>query len=269
MTTRLGEAFSSAGRPLLVACLVAGDPSPEATPALMRAAAAAGADAIELVMPHSDPVADGPVMQRAMQRALSAGTTPDTLFAIVQEFRAGSEVPVVILTYANIPVQRGIGTFYRDAARAGADAVAVADVPLEEAGPFCRAAREAGVDPVLFASVTTSGDRLRRIAACAGGFLYLVSVLGVTGVREGVDPRIPRLVGEAKAVSGIPVVAGFGIGAPAHVRAFAEAGVDGVIVGSAIVAEVERTLGDPDLVAGAVGAKVSELARALGDQPPG
>jgi len=263
VTSRIGEAFSGAGRPLLVACLVAGDPSEEVSLELMREAESCGADIIELVMPHSDPVADGPVMQKAMQRALHAGTTPGTLFTLVREFRARSGTPVLVLTYANIVVQRGIESFYRDAAAAGADGIAVADAPLEEADPFCRAARESGIDPVLFVSQTTSGERLKKIAAKAGGFLYLVAVLGVTGAREKIDPRVIGILQAVKAVSTLPVVPGFGIGTAGQVREMVRAGADGVIAGSAIVREVERTLGDPKGTREAVGAKVRELALAL------
>jgi tryptophan synthase alpha chain len=263
VTSRIGEVFSGAGRPLLVACLVSGDPDRRTSLELMREAENCGADIIELVMPHSDPVADGPVMQKAMQRALSAGTTPDTLFSQIRDFRAGSKTPVLILTYANIVIQRGIERFYRQAAGAGADGIAVADVPLEESGPFIWEARREGLEPVLFASQTTSQERLERIVASAGGFLYLVAVLGVTGDREQIDPRIIEHIRAVKAVSALPVVPGFGIGTAGQVRELVRAGADGVIVGSAIVREIERTLKDPSAMIEAVGGKVREMASAL------
>ncbi|MCQ8893515.1 MAG: tryptophan synthase subunit alpha [Methanolinea sp.] len=263
MISRIGDAFSHQKRPLLVACLVAGDPDREVSLSLMREAERCGADIIEVVMPYSDPVADGPVMQKAMQRALRAGMTPDGLFSLLRDFRTSSGTPLLILTYANIVVQRGIGAFYRDARAAGADGVAVADVPLEEADPFCRAARESGIDPVLFVSQTTSPGRLREIADRASGFLYLVAVLGVTGVRGSLNAGIGEYLGKVKEVSPLPVVPGFGIGTPDQIRELARAGADGVIVGSAIVSEVERTLGDGSRAREAVGAKVRELASAL------
>lgn len=263
MTSRIGLAFSGAGRPLLVACLVAGDPDERTSLELMKEAENCGADIIELVMPHSDPVADGPVMQKAMQRALSAGTTPDTLFSQIRNFRSVSKTPLLVLTYANIVVQRGIATFYREAAEAGADGIAIADVPLEESDPFCVAARNEGIDPVLFVSQTTSRERLERIVAGAGGFLYLVAVLGVTGAREQIDPRVIGHIRAVKAASALPVVPGFGIGTAGQVRELVRAGADGVIVGSAIVREIERTLEDPFAMREAVGGKVREMASAL------
>ncbi len=263
MSSRIAGAFRKAGRPLFVACLVAGDPDPQTSLELMGDLDDAGADIIEIVMPHSDPVADGPVMQMAMQRALRAGTTPDTLFTLVRDFRARSETPILILTYANIVLQRGIDAFYSQAAGSGADGVAVADAPFEEAGPFCTAAGTSGIDPVLFVSQTTSRERLGKIAATAGGFLYLVAVLGVTGAREETDPGITGHIQAVKAVSSLPVVPGFGIGTAGQIRALVRAGADGVIVGSAIVSEIERTRGNPPAAREAVRAKVRELASAF------
>ena len=259
MTSRIEKAFGTRTRPLLVACLVAGDPSYRASLGMLREIDGAGADIIELVMPFSDPVADGPVMQQAIQRALSAGMNTDALFSLVGDFRAGSKTPLVILTYANLVVQRGIPSFYRDAAAAGVDGIAVADVPLEEADPFCRAARNTGIDPILFVSQTTSRERLHGIVARAGGFLYLVAALGVTGVRGEVDPATLEYIRTIKEMSELPVVPGFGISTPHQVEAYSRAGADGVIVGSAIVKEVGDRVGRPDEMKAAVG----DMVRAL------
>ncbi len=259
MTTRIGRAFSVRTRPLLVACLVAGDPDYGESLAMIREVERAGADIIEVVMPFSDPVADGPVMQQAIQRALSAGMNTDALFSLIRDFRSESETPIAILTYANPVVQRGIGAFYRDAGEAGVDGVAVADVPLEEAEPFCMAARHAGIDPILFVSQTTSDTRLEGIVERAGGFLYLVAALGVTGVRGEVDPATIESIRRIKGRSPLPVVPGFGISSSYQVQAYSQAGADGVIVGSAIVKEVGDRLGRP----GEMRAAVGEMVRAL------
>ncbi|OPY40450.1 MAG: Tryptophan synthase alpha chain [Methanoregulaceae archaeon PtaU1.Bin059] len=259
MTTRIGRAFLARTRPLLVACLVAGDPDIRESLAMIREVERAGADIIEVVMPFSDPVADGPVMQQAIQRALSAGMNTDSLFSLIRDFRSESETPLVLLTYANPVVQRGIGAFYRDAARAGADGVAVADVPLEEAEPFCTAARDAGIDPILFVSQTTSDTRLERIVERAGGFLYLVAALGVTGVRGNVDPATIECIRRIKGISPLPVVPGFGISSSHQVQAYSQAGADGVIVGSVIVKEVGDRVGRP----GEMRSAVREMVRAL------
>ena len=231
---------------------------------MLREIDRAGADIIEIVLPFSDPVADGPVMQHAIQRALSAGMNTDAFFSMVREFRRGSETPLVILTYANLVVQRGVRTFYLDAAAAGADGIALADVPLEEADPFCTAAREAGIDPILFVSQTTSVDRLRNIVAMAGGFIYLVAALGVTGVRGEVDPATIECIGRIRGISELPVVPGFGIGSPVQAAAYSKAGADGVIVGSAIVKEVADHIGRPEQMRVAVREKVRDLAAGLG-----
>ncbi len=264
MTTRIEKAFAQRTRPLMVACLVAGDPGYSDSLALLREIDRAGADMIEIVMPFSDPVADGPVMQQAIQRALLAGMNTDALFSLIRDFRKESETPLLILTYANILVQRGIAAFYREAAEAGADGVALADVPLEEADPFCRSARDAGIDPILFVSQTTSDTRLDEIISRAGGFLYLVAALGVTGVRGEIDPATIECIKRVKRITTLPLVPGFGIGSPEQVQAYSRSGVDGVIVGSAIVREINDHVSQPELIRPSVRKKVRDLVSALG-----
>ncbi len=244
--SRITEAFRARKRPLLVACTVAGDPDYEASLGIVRELVASGGDIIELVMPFSDPVADGPVMQQAAARALSSGMNTDRLFALIRDIRRETDVPLIVLTYANLVLQRGISRFYRDAADAGADGVAVADVPVEEAGPFRAAAADAGIDHILFASQTTSEERLSGITEQARGFIYLVAAMGVTGVRDEIDPGILSCVKEVKRRSRIPVVPGFGISTYGQIKAYAAAGADGVIVGSAIVREIGEHAGDRD-----------------------
>jgi len=263
VTSRIQEAFASRTRPLLVACLVAGDPDYDSSLRLLSEIDRGGADIIELVMPFSDPVADGPVMQQAIQRALSAGMTTDALFSLAAEFRSRSATPLAILTYANPVIQRGIQKFYSDAAGAGVDGVAVADVPFEEADPFCSAARTARIEPILFVSQTTSRERLSGIVSKAGGFLYLVAALGVTGVRGAVDPATLDCIRTIRAISPIPVVPGFGIGSPENVTAYVRSGADGVIVGSAIVKEVGENAGNLKDARRAIGNLVRALVASL------
>ena len=262
MTSRIADAFRDNNRPLLVACTVAGDPDYATSVMTIRAIADAGADIIELVMPFSDPVADGPVIQQAGARALSAGMNTDRLFDLVRDAMHAIRVPLVIMTYANIVLQHGIGKFYRDAARAGADGVIVADVPLEEADPFCTAAEKAGIDPILFISQTTSRDRMEQILSRAGGFVYLVAAQGVTGAREEVSPATLALIREVKGKTQLPVVPGFGIATPAHVRTYAQAGADGVIVGSALVRVIDEYHDRPVEMTESVGQLVRDLAGA-------
>jgi tryptophan synthase alpha chain len=237
---RIGRAFKDRKAPLLVTCTIAGDPDYDQSRAVILALADAGADIIEIVMPFSDPVADGPVIQAAGARALAGGMNTDRLFSLIREVRREIRVPLLIMTYANIIIQRGVRAFYEEAAEAGADGVVVADVPLEEAGPFCKAAQMSGIDPILFISQTTSPERLEKILDSAEGFVYLVAALGVTGTRDSITPDSISLIRRVKELSRLPVVPGFGISSADHVRTYALAGADGVIVGSAIV----RLVGD-------------------------
>ncbi|MDT8357838.1 MAG: tryptophan synthase subunit alpha [Methanomicrobiaceae archaeon] len=232
---RIAEAFRSAHGPLLVACTVAGDPDYSRSVRIAGLLAASGADMLELVMPFSDPVADGQVIQQAGARALSAGMNTDRLFDLVRDVRNGTEIPLLIMTYANIVLQRGPVRFYQEAARAGADGVVVADVPVEEAGPFCSAALDTGIDLILLVSPTTSEERLEKILGASRGFVYLIAAMGVTGAREGVSADVLAFLRHVRDRSDLPVVPGFGISTPAHVREFVRAGADGVIVGSALV----------------------------------
>jgi tryptophan synthase alpha chain len=263
---RIARAFGKRDSPLLVTCTVAGDPDYDESKVVIRILADAGADIIELVMPFSDPVADGPVIQEAGARALAAGMTTDRLFSLVRDMRRETGIPLLIMTYANIIIQRGIETFYRQAARAGADGVVVADVPLEEAGPYCQAARKAGIEPVLFISQTTSPDRMEKILASAGGFIYLVAAMGVTGVRNEIEPETISLLRLVKGNSLLPVVPGFGISSPEQVGAYAQAGADGVIVGSAIVRLVGEYAGRKREMKEAIGRLTRELKAATRKQ---
>ncbi len=254
---------------MLVACTVAGDPDFTGSIHIARCLAEAGADMLELVMPFSDPVADGPVIQEAGSRALAGGMTTDRLFALVREVRKGTEIPLLIMTYANIVIQRGITRFYQDAAGAGADGVVIADVPAEEAGPFCDAARHAGIDPILFVSPTTSPERLDLILSRGSGFIYLVAAMGVTGVRDGVALETLACLRTLKQRTDLPVLPGFGISAPEHIRAYAESGADGVIVGSAIVRIVGRSVSNPSEMEEAARRLVGELKGACGHREGG
>ena len=241
---RIDAVFTGGKKPLLVAFTVAGDPDYATSLAIIREIAVSGADIIELGLPFSDPVADGPVIQRADLRAMEAGMNTDRLLDFVREFRADSAVPVVILTYANLIIRRGISRFYEDAAQAGVDGIVIADVPLEESSPFVRAAQAFGIAPIMMVSPTTSPERLDGILGSAAGFIYLVAVMGITGVRTGVDPAAIDLLKSVKKKTRVPIAPGFGISTPEQVLEWAEAGADAVIVGSAIVRKIEENIGN-------------------------
>jgi tryptophan synthase alpha chain len=237
---RMFERLRGRGEGAFGAFAMLGDPGPEASAALLDALVEGGADMIEVGIPFSDPVADGPVIQAAAVRALAGGTrTADCLRLLAGFRRRHPEVPVGILTYANIALARGVDAFYRAAAEAGVDSVLVADVPLIEASPFLVAARAAGVAPVLIAAPNTPPERLKQIGKEGEGYTYCVARAGVTGGDEAVRfaADVIAALNEAGAP---PPVLGFGIARPEHVRQALAAGAAGAISGSAIVERIAR-----------------------------
>ncbi len=244
--SRIARVFEKPGKTAFIGFTVGGDPDRDTCVRIAKALIDGGTDILEMGVPFSDPVADGPVIQKADDRALAAGTTPTVIFKIVKEIRAFSEVPIVFLTYYNIVYRRGIGRFYKEAHDAGVDGILIADMPVEESDEVCNAAAQYGIDPIFLITRTTSDERIRKIAALARGYLYLVSVLGVTGVRDTVENGAIDLLNRVRKHTNIPLALGFGISTPDHAKVCANAGADGVIVGSAIVAIVERNLGRPE-----------------------
>jgi tryptophan synthase alpha chain len=234
------ERLRGRGEGALGAFVMLGDPDPATSAAILDALVEGGADMLEVGIPFSDPVADGPVIQAAALRALAAGTRTSDCFRLLGEFRARHrQVPVGILTYANLVVARGLEAFYRSAAEAGVDSVLAADVPLIEADPFLAAARAAGVAPVLIAAPNTPLERLARIASQGEGYTYCVARAGVTGADSEV--RFPAdVIAALLEANAPPPVLGFGIAGPEHVRLALQAGAAGVISGSAIVDRIAR-----------------------------
>ena len=244
--SRIGETFKSAGRPLFIAFTVAGDPDFERSVAAAIALIEGGVDIIELGVPFSDPVADGPVIQRSDTRALCAGATPAMVFEIVRRIRQFSTVPVVLLTYYNIVHHMGISRFYREAREAGVDGILIADMPVEESGSVMKVAAETGIDQVFMVCETTSEERLQRILENAQGFLYLVSHMGVTGILPAMPPGAMAIIRHIRKKTRMPLAVGFGISTPAHVADIINAGADAAIAGSAIVAIIEKYRDNPE-----------------------
>jgi len=229
---RLGAADEGAFIPFLVL----GDPTIERSVAALRGLIGAGADAVEVGLPFSDPVADGPVVQAAQVRALAAGATPARCWEAIAGIRAAHPaLPIGLLVYANLVVRPGLERFYGAAAGAGVDSVLVADVPLDEAAPFERAASAHGVAPVLIAPPNASQDRLAGIAARSRGYTYLTARRGVTGDDRDEAERLADRVARLRALGAPPAIVGFGIGRPDQVRSALAAGAAGVIAGSALV----------------------------------
>jgi tryptophan synthase alpha chain len=247
--TRIGRLFENLqrdGRKALIAYLTVGDPSPERTPALVEALVRGGADLIELGVPFSDPIADGPVIQAAGERALKAGTTLKRVLQVAAEIRRKSEVPLLLFTYLNPVVRYGLENLARDAAAAGIDGCLLTDASVEEARDYVAAMHRYGLDTVFLAAPTSTERRLRLVAEYSTGFVYLVSRTGVTGERDSLSASVAPLVAAVRAVTGLPLAVGFGISRPEHVAALGRQ-VEAVVVGSAIVRLIERNAGNASL----------------------
>ena len=244
--------LAAQGRCALMPFLMAGDPSLEITAEALLALQRGGADLIELGIPYSDPLADGPVIQAAAARALAAGTTPARVMAMLASLRGQLQIPVVLFTYSNPLLNRGMERFCLDAAAAGAAGLVVPDLPLEEAETLSPLAAAQGLDLVLLVAPTTPAERMARIHARSRGFTYLVSVTGVTGIRTSLEARVEPLVAQLKAQGELPVAVGFGISGPDQAAEVRRWGADGAIVGSALV----RRMAD----AAAAGTSVAEAA---------
>jgi tryptophan synthase alpha chain len=247
--TRISEAFAK-GRKVLIAYLTAGDPSPAETPKLVAALERGGVDLIELGVPFSDPIADGPVIQAASERALRQGTTLRGVLDIAREIRKNSEIPLLLFTYMNPVVRYGFEDLARDAKAAGIDGCLLTDLSVEEAGTYAEAMRAASLDTVFLAAPTSTERRLDLIAKYSTGFIYVVSRTGVTGERSELSDSAKPLLTALRNRTDKPLAVGFGISSGAQAR---EAGAlaDGVVVGSAIV----RAIGE--------GRDVEALAREL------
>lgn len=247
--SRLAEAFARVrdkGRGGLVAYLTAGDPDRDRSVDVMVAVARAGADVLEVGVPFSDPLADGPVIQRASERALAGGMTLRGALDVVRRVRGEVDTPIVLFTYANPVIRMDAQAFARDAAVAGVDGVLILDYPVEEAEPLRGTILDAGLDPIFLISPTTTEERIRKSAALGRGFLYVISRLGVTGIRNRLPEDLSRLMERVRACTDLPVALGFGIARPDHV-ADACRFADAAVVGSALVNVVAEHGRSPDL----------------------
>jgi len=242
----IGETFSklkSENKIAFIPFVVAGDPNLEATEKALKILDASGADIIELGVPYSDPLADGPVIQAAATRALENGATLDKVIAMAKKAidnGNGVKAPIVMFTYFNPIYQRGVEKFVQQIADAGARGLLIPDVPLEETYETSKICAKYGIDLVLLSTPTTPTERARQIAQNTKGFVYLVSVTGVTGMQTNVASRVEELVADLRTVTDEPIAVGFGVSNAGHAKQIVEWGADGVIVGSALV----RALGE-------------------------
>jgi tryptophan synthase alpha chain len=235
--SRIQSTFN--GHKPLIAYITAGDPTPERTPELVFALERGGADLIELGVPFSDPIADGPVIQRGAERALKAGTNVKRVLEIAKKIREKSQIPLLLFTYLNPVMKYGIDKLARDAKAAGIDGCLLTDVSVEEAGAYVDAMRAADLDTVFLAAPTSTPERLKLVAKYSSGFAYLVSRTGITGEQSTVSESVAPLVKSMRAITKLPLAVGFGISTPDQAREVAEL-ADGVVVGSAFVRTIEQ-----------------------------
>jgi tryptophan synthase alpha chain len=241
-STRISRRFAelrAAGELGIVAFITAGDPSLDATHKFVLALADAGADVIELGIPFSDPLADGPTIQRASERALKSGTTLAGVLQLVRQIRQASQVPLVLFTYFNPILQMGLEKFAAAAAQVGADGVLVTDLTPEESEDYRRIIHAQNLDTIFLAAPTSDDERLQRISACSSGFLYLISRTGVTGAKDSLPDDLPGLLRRVHHFTELPVAVGFGISLPGHVSVLGGL-ADAAVVGSALVSEIEK-----------------------------
>lgn len=243
---RIDRAFKK-GKTLFIAYIMAGDPRLEETEVLVPALEKAGVDLIELGIPFSDPIADGVVNQEAAMRALASGTTLKKVLKTVEAIRKTSQIPLVIFSYLNPITQFGIEAFAKVAARAGVDGLLALDLPPEESHHYLKAFKKEKLKTIFLIAPTTPIERIKIINKVASGFLYYVSRLGVTGMKEDLAQDLEKRLKEIKEISKLPVAVGFGISKPEHVKQLAPL-CDAVVVGSAIVKKVEENLKDPKLI---------------------
>jgi tryptophan synthase alpha chain len=244
--SKVFQKLKAQGDGALVGYVTGGDPEPRLTPKIAEALITGGVDILELGIPFSDPIADGPTIQAASLRALQAGTTPKMVLDMAEEIKKRHDIPIAVMTYYNPVYRMGLDKFFRLAGCSGVDGVIVADLPVEEAADYKKAAEAWGVDTIFLAAPSTSAERLQRIVECTSGFLYLVSHFGVTGAREAVERSTIQLIQRMLPFTRgrVPLAVGFGVSKPEHVKGIIEAGADGVIVGSAFVNIVSKRRGN-------------------------
>lgn len=240
--------LKSQKRPALIPFFVIGDPDFDTSLAIVKAAIDAGADILELGIPFSDPIADGPTIQKADIRAMAGGINIRKALEFVRKVKDFKDIPIGLLMYFNLIYQYGAEKFCRDFHDAGVNSILVADLSIDDADEITGPAASAGLDTVFMVTPNTSTDRMKQIADKTTGFIYTVSVLGVTGSRATLSDTVGGLIGKLKELTNVPVCVGFGVSKPEHAAAVARAGADGVIIGSKIIEFIETNLGKKDKI---------------------
>jgi tryptophan synthase alpha chain len=236
------QVFSELNRAAVIPFFVIGDPDYQTSLSIVKSAIDAGADILELGIPFSDPIADGPTIQKADIRSLRSGMTVKKAREFIEDIKKYKDIPIGLLMYYNLIYQYGTEKFFRDFHSAGVNSVLVADLSIDDADEVAAPARNAGLDTVFMVTPNTEAERMKSIASKTTGFIYTVSLLGVTGSRDKLSDSVSGLVAGLKKITDVPVCVGFGISSPEHAAEVAETGADGVIIGSKIVGIIEKTL---------------------------
>ncbi len=267
ITTRISRRFTelqARGEMGIIPYITAGDPSLDASLTFVVALAEAGADVIELGVPFSDPLADGPTIQRASERALKSGVTLARVLELVRKIRqlksSAEEIPIVLFSYYNPILQMGLEQFAAAASDAGADGVLATDLTPEESEGYRKVLHAHSLDAIFLGAPTSSDSRLRQIAEVSSGFLYLISRTGVTGAKDSLPDDLPSLLRRARATTNLPIAVGFGISMPGHVSVLGGL-ADAAVVGSSLVAEIEKATGNDDSQSG-----IERAASTLGER---
>jgi tryptophan synthase alpha chain len=257
--------FDKLNRAALIPFFVIGDPDEETSFQLIKTAIDNGADVLELGIPFSDPVADGPTIQKADIRALNSGMTPQKALAIIKRITDYQPIPIGLLVYYNLIYQYGIGRFFIDFKQMGGTSVLVADLSIDDADEITTAAETAGLETVFMVTPNTSDQRIQKVAEHTTGFIYTVSLLGTTGQRSGLSDAVKPLIGRLQALTEKPICVGFGISTAEHAKEIAQAGADGVIIGSQIIKFIENNLDDPYAMKQRVADFLKEVSKAISE----
>jgi tryptophan synthase alpha chain len=257
------DLFEQLKGPALIPFFVIGDPDFDTSLDIVKTAIDAGADILELGIPFSDPIADGPTIQKADVRALNSGMTVAKALDFIRLIKQYRDIPIGLLLYYNLIYHYGIDKFFDDFYRAGVNSILVADLSIDDADEIVPAAKMAGLDTVFMVTPNTDERRIKQIASQTSGFIYAVSVLGVTGVREGLSDTIEGFIKKLKKLTEIPVCVGFGISKPEHAAAVARAGADGIIIGSRIVRIIEDNLGNKEKMLSEIAGFISNIKEAI------
>lgn len=257
------ELFKKLNRTALIPFFVIGDPDEETSFELVKTAIDSGADVLELGIPFSDPVADGPTIQKADIRAIKAGMTPAKALAFIRLVSDYKPLPVGLLVYYNLIFQYGVKAFFTDFKKAGGTSVLVADLSIDDADEVVPAAKAAGLETVFMVTPNMTDERIQKVAEKTTGFIYTVSLLGTTGERTGLSELVKPLITRLKGLTLRPICVGFGISTPEHAKEVARAGADGVIIGSRIVKFIEDNLGDTTEMKKQVGEYISQISKEI------